>query len=60
MAEWQRAQSDLPMHSAVVLRLLQRGQPSSPHSFFWRQKWQVMPGRRVVGVWVTGGQAGRE
>lgn len=45
VAPWQRAQSDLPMHSAVVLRRLQRGQPSSPHSFFWRQKWQVMPAR---------------
>lgn len=43
VAEWQREQSVLPMHSAVVLRLLQRGQSSSPHSFFWRQKWQVMP-----------------
>jgi hypothetical protein len=46
VAPWQRLQSVLPMQSAVVLRRLQRGQFSSPHSFFWRQKWQVMPAGR--------------
>jgi hypothetical protein len=34
VALWQRLQSDLPMQSAVVERRLQRGQPSSPQSFF--------------------------
>ena len=27
-------------------RWMQRWQPSSPHSFFWRQKWQQMPAQR--------------
>jgi hypothetical protein len=48
VAPWQRLQSVLPMQSAVVLRRLQRGQFSSPHSFFWRQKWHVMPAAAAV------------
>lgn len=32
-----------PMHSWLASRLEHRRHPSSPHSFFWRQKWQVMP-----------------
>jgi hypothetical protein len=47
VAPSQREHSVLPTHSACALRRLQRGQSSSPQSFFWRQKWQVMPG--VVG-----------
>ena len=27
-------------------RWMQRWQPSSPHSFFWRQKWQQMPAQQ--------------
>jgi hypothetical protein len=57
----QRPHSVLPMHSACVLRVEQRGQPSSPHSFFWRQKWQVMPGqegRGGEGQGVASGQTG--
>ena len=34
-----------PMQSSSALRVWQRGQSGSPHSFFCRQKWQQMPTR---------------
>mmetsp|Transcript_29995 Transcript_29995/g.63965 ORF Transcript_29995/g.63965 Transcript_29995/m.63965 type:complete len:208 (+) Transcript_29995:418-1041(+) len=43
VAPWHREHSLFPMHSLVTLRVLQRGHPGSPHSFFCRQKWQQMP-----------------
>lgn len=54
VAAWQRLHSVLPRQSAVLSRLEQRRQSGSPHSFFWRQKWHVMPagaeaGRRRAG-----------
>ena len=36
-----------PMHSFSESRLWHLGQSASPHSFFWRQKWQVMPTQRA-------------
>ena len=36
-----------PMQGRSGLRCMQRWQPSSPHSFFWRQKWQQMPAQEL-------------
>ena len=33
------------MQGMSGLRSMQRLQSGSPHSFFWRQKWQQMPAR---------------
>jgi hypothetical protein len=33
----------LPRQGKSGLRWLHRWQSSSPHSFFWRQKWQQIP-----------------
>jgi len=38
-----RQHSDLPAQGAAASPPPHRPQPASPHSFFWRQKWQVRP-----------------